>query len=66
MNKRTTRIVRLLADIRRAQHCTALRAARAAAEVDAELARAADPEPEDEASRDDDSTDTPSRIRSPS
>lgn len=39
---------------------------RAAAEVDAELARAADPEPEDEASRDDDSPDTPSRIRSPS
>ncbi|MEX3582821.1 MAG: hypothetical protein VB137_09770 [Burkholderia sp.] len=43
------------ANIRRAQHCTALCAA---AEVDAELARAAAPEPEDEAYRDEDVPDT--------
>jgi len=68
MNKRTMRLVRQLADIRRAQHCTALRAARQAAEADAELARAADePDAVDESGDEhDDMPATGSRIRSPS
>ncbi|AJY64615.1 hypothetical protein EFP18_28445 [Burkholderia glumae] len=68
MNKRTMRLVRQLADIRRAQHCTALRAARQAAEADAELARD-DDEPDTAGERRDEPDDTPaagSRIRSPS
>lgn len=67
MNNRTMRIVRTLADIRRAQRCTALRDARAAAEADAELARAADPsDAADEAPDDDTPPESVSRIRSPS
>lgn len=37
MKNKTTRLLRLLADIRRAQRCTALRAARAAAELERTL-----------------------------
>ncbi|MBI0331016.1 hypothetical protein [Burkholderia plantarii] len=67
MNKRTMRLVRQLADIRRAQHCTALRAARQAAEADAELARADEPDADDNSHDEhDDTPATGSRIRSPS
>ena len=43
MKSRTTRLLRILSDIRHAQRCTALRAARAAAEADAVLAPALPP-----------------------
>ncbi|AOK32473.1 hypothetical protein WS67_03680 [Burkholderia singularis] len=46
MKNRTTRLLRMLSDIRRAQRCTALRAAAAAAEADALLA-ARDDDPAD-------------------
>ncbi len=55
MKNRTTRLLRQLADIRRAQRCTALRAARAAADVDRALAEPA----EDEAGQDDDTQEAP-------
>ncbi|WP_175911740.1 hypothetical protein [Burkholderia metallica] len=67
MKNRTTRLLRILSDIRHAQRCTAIRAARAAAEADAVLAECDDPAPDE---RDDaESDDTPavprSRIDSP-
>jgi hypothetical protein len=45
MSKRTLRLVRTLSDIRRAQHCTALRASREAAELAALAAEPSEPEP---------------------
>ncbi|WP_269503323.1 hypothetical protein [Burkholderia sp. IMCC1007] len=67
MKSRTTRLLRILSDIRHAQRCTALRAARAAAEADAVLAEHDDPKSDE---RDDDEPDDPnavprSRIGSP-
>ncbi|KAG8154781.1 hypothetical protein [Burkholderia catarinensis] len=68
MKSKTTRILRILSDIRHAQRCTALRAARAAAEADAVLAERENDAASDE--RDDaeadDATSVPrSRISSP-
>ncbi|AJY09857.1 hypothetical protein K6W16_04120 [Burkholderia dolosa] len=67
MKSKTTRLLRILSDIRHAQRCTALRAARAAAEADAVLAqrdeRAADER--DDAEPDDDASVPRSRIGSP-
>ena len=69
MKSKTTRILRILSDIRYAQRCTALRAARAAAEADAVLAEQDDPAPDerdDAESESDDATAVPrSRIGSP-
>ncbi|WP_323119047.1 hypothetical protein [Burkholderia alba] len=67
MKNRTTRLLRILSDIRHAQRCTALRAAAAAAEADAVLAEPAERDPdEDEAVRLDDAALTVrSRIGSP-
>lgn len=44
MKNKTTRLLRILSDIRHAQRCTALRAAAASAEIDAVLAEPAEPE----------------------
>ncbi|CAB3754142.1 hypothetical protein GQ57_06425 [Burkholderia sp. MSh2] len=67
MKSKTTRLMRMLSDIRHAQRCTAMRAARAAAEADAVLAEHDDPpadEPDDAESGD--ATAAPrSRIVSP-
>ncbi|MBN3817958.1 hypothetical protein G3N57_15665 [Paraburkholderia sp. Se-20369] len=68
MKSKTTRILRVLSDIRHAQRCRALRAAKVAAEADAVLAERTDDATSDE--RDDADTDdaphTPrSRIGSP-
>jgi hypothetical protein len=67
MKNRTTRLLRILSDIRHAQRCTALRAAATAAEADAVLAAPAEPEPDDaDAQRFDDAALTVrSRISSP-
>ncbi|MBN3789026.1 hypothetical protein [Burkholderia sp. Ac-20353] len=68
MKSKTTRILRMLSDIRRAQRCTALRAAKAAAEADAVLAERNDDATSDECSEGD-TNDAPiaprSRIGSP-
>ncbi|WP_273945128.1 hypothetical protein [Burkholderia pseudomallei] len=56
MKNKTTRLWRMLSDIRRAQRCTALRAAAAAADVDALLTQH-----DDEATQDDASNET--RLR---
>ncbi|AJY38667.1 hypothetical protein I6G56_30290 [Burkholderia humptydooensis] len=54
MKSKTTRLWRMLSDIRRAQRCAALRAAAAAADVDALLTeRDDDPRDADEATQDD-------------
>ncbi|MDN7611877.1 hypothetical protein [Burkholderia cepacia] len=70
MKSKTTRLLRILSDIRYAQRCTALRAARAAAEADAVLAERDDPAPDERDERDDAESDDPtavprSRIGSP-
>ncbi|BAG47103.1 hypothetical protein [Burkholderia multivorans] len=65
MKSKTTRLLRMLSDIRRAQRCTALRAARAAAEADAVLAQQgerATPGDNDETESDDPSVDPRTRI----
>ncbi|AJY31618.1 hypothetical protein BTM_4611 [Burkholderia thailandensis 34] len=54
MKSKTTRLWRMLSDIRRAQRCTALRAAAAAADVDALLTERDDePRDADDAAQDD-------------
>ena len=55
MKAKATRLLRILSDIRHAQRCTAIRAARAAAEADAVLAERDDPAPDerDDAESDD-------------
>jgi len=67
MKSKTTRLLRILSDIRHAQRCTAIRAARAAAEADAVLAEHDDPAPDDrDDAESDDATAVPrSRIGSP-
>ena len=67
MKSRTTRLLRILSDIRHAQRCTAVRAARAAAEADAVLAQQDDPKSDerDDAESDDATTVPRSRIGSP-
>jgi hypothetical protein len=67
MKSKTTRLLRILSDIRHAQRCTAVRAARAAAEADAVLAQQDDPKADerDEAESDDATTVPRSRIGSP-
>ncbi|WP_175718257.1 hypothetical protein [Burkholderia anthina] len=67
MKSRTTRLLRILSDIRHAQRCTALRAARAAAEADAVLAAQDDPtsDARDDAESDDPNAAPRSRIGSP-
>ncbi|WP_175687548.1 hypothetical protein [Burkholderia anthina] len=59
MKSRTTRLLRILSDIRHAQRCTALRAARAAAEADAVLAEQDDPTSD---ARDDAESDDPNAV----
>ncbi|AOI40283.1 hypothetical protein [Burkholderia oklahomensis] len=54
MKNKSTRLWRMLSDIRRAQRCTALRAAAASADVDALLTeRDDDPPDADDATQDD-------------
>ncbi|EDT01993.1 MULTISPECIES: hypothetical protein [Burkholderia] len=67
MKSKTTRLLRILSDIRHAQRCTALRAARAAAEADAVLAQEDDPKSDerDDAESDDATAVPRSRIGSP-
>jgi hypothetical protein len=67
MKNRTTRLLRILSDIRHAQRCTALRAAAASAEADAVLAAPAEPDPDDadEKRFDDAALTVRSRISSP-
>ncbi|MCW5115402.1 hypothetical protein B7L17_001150 [Burkholderia cenocepacia] len=67
MKNKTTRLLRILSDIRHAQRCTAMRAARAAAEADAVLAERDDPaqDERDDAESDDASATPRSRIGSP-
>jgi len=67
MKSKTTRLLRILSDIRHAQRCTALRAARAAAEADAVLAQQDDPKSDErDDTESDDATAAPhSRIGSP-
>ncbi|MDR8036293.1 hypothetical protein [Burkholderia cenocepacia] len=67
MKNKTTRLLRILSDIRHAQRCTAMRAARAAAEADAVLAERDDPaQDEREDAESDGASATPrSRIGSP-
>ncbi|MGR3911037.1 hypothetical protein Q3A80_28715 [Burkholderia sp. SR8] len=67
MKSKTTRLLRILSDIRHAQRCTAVRAARAAAEADAVLAQQDDPKADerDDAESDDATTVPRSRIGSP-
>ncbi|RQZ68703.1 hypothetical protein [Burkholderia sp. Bp9004] len=67
MKSKTTRLLRILSDIRHAQRCTALRAARAAAEADAVLAEQDDPtsDERDDAESDDATAVPRSRIGSP-
>ncbi|KAB0641837.1 hypothetical protein [Burkholderia latens] len=67
MKSKTTRLLRILSDIRHAQRCTAIRAARAAAEADAVLAQQDEPKSDerDEAESDDPTTAPRSRIGSP-
>jgi septal ring factor EnvC (AmiA/AmiB activator) len=67
MKSKTTRLLRILSDIRHAQRCTAVRAARAAAEADAVLAQQNDPKADerDDAESDDATTVPRSRIGSP-
>ncbi|AFJ87700.1 hypothetical protein QZM46_02925 [Burkholderia vietnamiensis] len=66
MKGKTTRLLRILSDIRHAQRCTALRAARAAAEADAVLAQQDDPKSEarDDAAPEAETDDTPAVPRS--
>ncbi|KWK04941.1 hypothetical protein [Burkholderia stagnalis] len=64
MKSKTTRLLRVLSDIRHAQRCRALRAAKAAAEADAVLAERADDE-HSEADTDDAPHPPRSRIGSP-
>ncbi|WP_058035085.1 hypothetical protein [Burkholderia pseudomallei] len=62
MKNKTTRLWRMLSDIRRAQRCTVLRAAAAAADVDALLTQHDDElRDDDEATQDDASNET--RLR---
>ncbi|MCA3780664.1 MAG: hypothetical protein IOC39_30985 [Burkholderia sp.] len=67
MKSKATRLLRILSDIRHAQRCTAMRAARAAAEADAVLAEHDDPaQDERDGAESDDATAVPrSRISSP-
>ncbi|AOJ90264.1 hypothetical protein WS87_27025 [Burkholderia sp. MSMB0856] len=67
MKSKTTRLLRILSDIRHAQRCTALRAARAVAEADAVLAEQDDPKSDerDDAESDDATAVPRSRIGSP-
>ncbi|KVL76491.1 hypothetical protein [Burkholderia ubonensis] len=66
MKSKTTRLLRMLSDIRRAQRCTALRAAKAAAEADAVLAERNDADDDRGDADTDDAPPTPrSRIGSP-
>lgn len=67
MKSRTMRLLRILSDIRHAQRCTAIRAARATAEADALLAERDDPAPDerDDAESDDATAVPRSRIGSP-
>ncbi|WP_321789844.1 hypothetical protein [Burkholderia pyrrocinia] len=67
MKSKTTRLLRILSDIRHAQRCTAIRAARAAAEVDAVLAEHDDPasDERDDAESDEATAVPRSRIGSP-
>ncbi|KVD20372.1 hypothetical protein [Burkholderia ubonensis] len=66
MKSKTTRLLRMLSDIRRAQRCTALRAAKAAAEADAVLAERNDADDDRGKADTDDAPPTPrSRIGSP-
>ncbi|WP_010090159.1 hypothetical protein [Burkholderia ubonensis] len=66
MKSKTTRLLRMLSDIRRAQRCTALRAAKAAAEADAVLAERNDADDDRGEADTDDASPTPrSRIGSP-
>ncbi|AOJ66947.1 hypothetical protein WJ32_32120 [Burkholderia ubonensis] len=66
MKSKTTRLLRMLSDIRRAQRCTALRAAKAAAEADAVLAERNDADDDRGEADTDDAPPTPSsRIGSP-
>ena len=67
MKSKTTRLLRILSDIRHAQRCTAVRADRAAAEADAVLAQQDDPKADerDDAESDDATTVPRSRIGSP-
>ncbi|RKT99857.1 hypothetical protein C7H84_29330 [Burkholderia sp. Nafp2/4-1b] len=67
MKSKTTRLLRILSDIRHAQRCTALRAARAAAEADEVLAQKDDPKSDepDDADSDDAAAVPRSRIGSP-
>ncbi|MBR8144905.1 hypothetical protein KDW55_17375 [Burkholderia sp. AU19243] len=67
MKNKTTRLLRILSDIRHAQRCTAMRAARAAAEADAVLAQQDDPKSDerDDTEPDDATTVPRSRIGSP-
>ncbi|OMG72004.1 hypothetical protein [Burkholderia ubonensis] len=66
MKSKTTRLLRMLSDIRRAQRCTALRAAKAAAEADAVLAERNDADDDLGEADTDDAPPTPrSRIGSP-
>ncbi|AOI63916.1 hypothetical protein WS98_19965 [Burkholderia territorii] len=67
MKSKTTRLLRILSDIRHAQRCTAVRAARAAAEADAVLAEQDDPKSDerDDAESDDANAAARSRIGSP-
>ncbi|MGU7770019.1 hypothetical protein ACV229_07535 [Burkholderia sp. MR1-5-21] len=63
MKSKTTRLLRMLSDIRHAQRCTALRAAKAAAEADAVLAERNDDATSDERSEAD-TDDAPPVLRS--
>ncbi|KVG60798.1 hypothetical protein [Burkholderia territorii] len=67
MKSKTTRLLRILSDIRHAQRCTAVRAARAAAEADAVLAEQDEPKSDerDDAESDDANAAARSRIGSP-
>ncbi|NTZ09514.1 hypothetical protein [Burkholderia metallica] len=67
MKSKTTRLLRILSDIRHAQRCTAMRAAHTAAEADAVLAEHDDPaqDERDDAEADDPTTVPRSRIGSP-
>ncbi|KVO93563.1 hypothetical protein WL21_10980 [Burkholderia ubonensis] len=66
MKSKTTRLLRMLSDIRRAQRCTALRAAKAAAEADAVLAERNDADDDRGEADTDDAPPAPrSRIGSP-
>ncbi|KVN24895.1 hypothetical protein WJ63_16920 [Burkholderia pyrrocinia] len=63
MKSKTTRILRVLSDIRHAQRCRALRAAKAAAEADAVLAEPADDDADARSEADTDDAPHPPRSR---